>query len=627
MQGFRQAPETARSRAAGTPYALTARGTRVVSLPTDNNWYRGFTLVELLVVLAILVLLFGLLFAPMMTSLDLAKEGQAEARMQDSVSYAMDKIKRTVSNALYILPLETVLPPAAPAAAFVNTSQLVFVEPRRSRDPGTGILTLTEPLQPFTEPDVSQGTAWMEAVRYTVHPRSGRIVRFADLGIDFNAHPPGSTYSADYPSTGEEYVPSFEDPFVLFEQRGIWYEVAPGTFRFGSIDPNTGTFMTNEPSSENALSLGEGQDVACTVSVCDNCGARYPGFRRYTMPCSAPACGATAGYTYLFEGVKFAPQHVAGEQLEPLEDGTVYRAEHGGWAGYANSDATVAPPTLSSSRLDPRIVVLRYDTGTGGYTNLQMDTYDPTVTPIQPLGITWDPDAGAIRFGRFFEQIITLTDSGGSVAGAETPDEATINELEPYGGYTAPSRYQIVPSPAAIILPKTVRVRAIATLDNGETRWMDFVRTEQLEQHQIGEWQFAVKRMLPPASWAPWVPENWALSMEILFNDMDGIGPPSPLKFARALGVPLGTVTSVELHIRYWARRNADIFGPGTPSGRDDIVRVSYYTRSILDISLTLGEFEDYQEDANGNFILPPPPPTIKQASLHSTVVVRNAGR
>jgi prepilin-type N-terminal cleavage/methylation domain-containing protein len=44
----------------------------------------GFTLVEVLVVLAILVILFGLLFAPMMAGMDMATQGRIQARLQDT---------------------------------------------------------------------------------------------------------------------------------------------------------------------------------------------------------------------------------------------------------------------------------------------------------------------------------------------------------------------------------------------------------------------------------------------------------------------------------------------------------------------------------------------------------------
>jgi type II secretory pathway pseudopilin PulG len=588
-------------------------------------------LVEMLVVLAILVLLFGLLFAPMMTSLDMAREGQIRARMQDTARQAMEDIQRTISNAIFVLPLRVVTPTTAANLAYVDTSQLAVVLPK----PGS----LTSPLQPPTVPDPTAGTNWIEAVRYIVHPHSGRIVRNDDVGIDPSVYPPGSTapISPTRPTSGLEYQPQVEDPFVLYRQMGVLYEVAPAqadytfggkSYRFGSlVDDGTGNlvFWSNRPESENALTLADGYDIPCSASICDSCGARHPGFRPYSMACAT--CGLAAGYTYLFDSVQFMPQHATSEQLQPLRDGTVYRAEHGGWTGYAQDDPTVASPQLFPRRMDPRVTIYRYNATTAGYTDLQYDSYDPALRGTPTLDVSWSAASGAVRFGRLFTQTITLTDSSGAASGAIATDDATVSSLDPFGGSTAPNGYGITPAPAAIILPDTVKVRAVATLSSGAVRWRDYTETDQTEQDQMGEWQFAVKRELPPSTWASWLPDNWAVSIDVLFNNLDTTGPPGAAKFAAALDVPLSQITDVRLYIQYWARRNADIFTGANATGRDDLVRVDYSTRNLLDVHLTLSEFEDYVEDAGGNLVLPAPPPKVQQAALHDTVAVRNAGR
>jgi len=588
-------------------------------------------LIELLVVLAILVLLFALLFAPMMTSLDMARAGQIRARMQDTARQAMEDIQRTVANAIQVLPMRVVTLLSAANLAYVDTSQLAVVLP----PPGS----LSGPLQPPTRPDATAGRDWMEAVRYVVHPRSGRIVRNDDVGINLGTFPPGTTapMSPLQPSPGVEYTPVPEDPFVLYRQVGVLYEVPQADaeyafggrwYRFGSlVDDGTGTqvFWSNRPETENALSLADGYDIPCSVAVCDNCGARYAGFRSYNDACLT--CSNAAGYTYLFDNVKFTPQHAANEQLQPLRDATVYRAEHGGWTGYSHGDPTAASPQLFPRIFDPRITVYRYDQATGGYTDFQYDSYDPALRGTPQLDVTWDADSGAIRFGRIFTQSITLTDSGGNVSAAITDDEATILPLDALGGPTAPTGYRIDPDPEAIILPDTVKVRLVANFSGGGSRHWDYVEVNQEEQDQIGPLQFAVRRELPPANWESWVPENWALSMDILFNNLDITGPPGPAKVAAALGMPLGNVTDVQLHIQYWARRNADIFRGANATARDDLVRVDYSTRNMIDVNLTLSAFADYVEDTNGNFVLPAPPPKPQQAALHDTIVVRNVGR
>ena len=162
--------------AMGTGRTERQRRTKVVRLAREVGRRRGFTLVELLVVLAILVLLLGLLFAPMMTGLDMARAGQSRARMQDTARYAMEEIRRTVGNAVYVVPLDIVQPAsAAPGLGYASLSTVTVVSPRRSV---TGVLA--SPLQPATRPNASTGVSWLEAVRFIVHPQSGRIVRFDD---------------------------------------------------------------------------------------------------------------------------------------------------------------------------------------------------------------------------------------------------------------------------------------------------------------------------------------------------------------------------------------------------------------------------------------------------------------
>ena len=217
---------------------------------------------------------------------------------------------------------------------------------------------------------------------------------------------------------------------------------------------------------------------------------------------------------------------------------------------------------------------------------------------------------------------MTLTDTNGNVNVATQDDDATITPIRPVGSTVVPTGYRVEPNPAAVILPNSVKVRAVANLTGGGTRWFDFVQTDQYQQSQIAMWQFAVRRSLPPSNWAPWLPDDWATEMDILFSNRPVIGPPGVAKFA-AMGM---NVDSVDVYIQYWARRNADLFS-ANPTARDDIVCVDYHTRGVLDVTLTVSEFVDYMEDIDGNKTVPAPPPITEQAALHDTVAVRNAGR
>jgi len=632
-----------------------ARARRVSLVANEFRRRRGFTLVELLVVLAILVILFGLLFAPMMTSLDMARQGQSRAKMQDTVRYAMEDIRRTVGNAIYVLPPHIIIPalwdPANPTVnqPVPDLTTLTVVEPRR--DSVTRLLM--NPLQPEVRVAPYDPAAtpqpWMAAVRYTVHPKSGRTIRYEDSARDSSLqNSEGHTISVSESISPQTYEPRLEDPFALYRQTGIWYRVSAGppeVWAFGSFDRNR-IFLPNRPISENALTGVDGYDVQCASSICDNCGADTPGFRPYTLPCAT--CSATAGYSYQFDGVRFAPQRVAGEQLKERDDGTVYYASHAGWTGYTHSDSATTCPDLDPRQLDPRIRIWRYRSSTGAYDELQFDTIAGGARGTPTLDLAWDKDTGAIRFGHLYEQIITLPDPGGGIwrgDPAKPEDQAAVSSLDPAG--VIPTGYRIDTygtSPVcdpAIILPSTVKVRAVVNLGSGANArkwWWDFVRTDQYQQEAIGPWQFAVRRSLPPSTWAPWLPRDWATSMDILFNtflrkrpdgqyEPDPAAPPGVPRFETIFGT--GNVSSVEIHILYWARRNADIFTRGgiLPSGRDDIVRVDYNTRDTIDVNLKVSGYVDYMDDGTGNLAMPAPPPQPRQASLTDTIIVRNAAR
>ncbi|MCK4323906.1 MAG: prepilin-type N-terminal cleavage/methylation domain-containing protein, partial [Armatimonadetes bacterium] len=77
--------QTERCRQFGSIYHLTAGG--------------GFTLIEVLVVMAIMVILFGMLFVPISTSIDMAREGQARTQMQQHLQMAMQRINRGLATA------------------------------------------------------------------------------------------------------------------------------------------------------------------------------------------------------------------------------------------------------------------------------------------------------------------------------------------------------------------------------------------------------------------------------------------------------------------------------------------------------------------------------------------------
>lgn len=67
-----------------------------------NAARRGFTLVEILVVIAITVILFGLLLGPLLQAFKLTRRAQAVTAAQDSARKAMETVTRELTSAVYV---------------------------------------------------------------------------------------------------------------------------------------------------------------------------------------------------------------------------------------------------------------------------------------------------------------------------------------------------------------------------------------------------------------------------------------------------------------------------------------------------------------------------------------------
>ncbi len=372
--------------------------------------HRGFTLVELLVVLAILVILLGLLFAPMLTGIEIARKGQRRARLQDTARLAMEVIKRDISNAMYVCPPRRIA--AANGTIATNFSELVLLLPGRDRRPGTPLAPehLLMPLSPNT---TQTSPNFAEGIRYVIHPASGPIYTYDYDPVRF---PAGST-----PESGPAiYEPTLDEPMVLFRQVGGVKIRPDGSYAFGDpqdlvpdpSDPAPGAVMPRPEtcSSENALSLKDGFDVPVTGSICLSCGEQLSGFRRYPDAC--PRCGGTLGYSYVFESVRFTPEQIVAETLVGSNNGSIYGGGHKAWTGRGWADNSVPPllaPAGDPAMLDPRITIHRYVRdavqGDVGYAELQYDSYDAAVRGSpRPLVVRWSVDDGGVKLGRMYVQ-------------------------------------------------------------------------------------------------------------------------------------------------------------------------------------------------------------------------------
>ncbi|MCD6359513.1 MAG: type II secretion system protein [Armatimonadetes bacterium] len=557
----------------------------------------GFTLVEVLVVLAILVILFSLLFAPMIASMDMVTLGQSRVRMQDAARTAMEQIRREIGNAMYVYPTPIIRLAGADGTLgtgddrrIPNYSAVVFVPPARRNG------RVVDPPAPRTD---SLGN--IIATRFRV--------ALAD----------------------EAYAYSDSNPFVLVREEGYYtYNAVLHNYVFTPLNPANPT--------RNIITPRSGYDIPVTTSICKTCGRMVAG---YITTCTDTSCGST-DIAYLHGNLQFRPERITAEMLKPSNDATLYRARHGAWDGFDNDGTWLlqdivgagSPATLGFNELDPRIVVYR---STDMY--VRRDSY--STVDYSNIFLTWNSSAGAVQVGAATRRRVSVTsdldagdsvpvgsyyaldcagdayDSTGTRSGAQSSDLVPVYPVSAVAGDPAmPIAYIIDPTmggaePRAKIVPGSVKVRVVAQ-DDASGRWYQatYTETTNTNQDEIGRRQFAV------------VLSDYNQRGEVRFNERR---PPSPRFFdADGDGALDRDLRSFYVYIEYYFRRNYDAANPQN----DDIIKVDYSTRDVMNVTLTLQRYFDPEPDPNNSDVLIiPADATLDRVSVQDQIQVRNMGR
>jgi|LSQX01.2.fsa_nt_gb prepilin-type N-terminal cleavage/methylation domain-containing protein len=627
-----------------------AYNSRIARRPAGR---RGFTLIEVLVVLSILVILFAMLFAPMIASLDMVRVGQTKVTMQTSVRTAMEEMRREISNAMYIYPTPAVTLKVDGVVGngddivVPNPSQIVFVSPQRT---ATG--QVLEPLQPRAD-------------------STGRIVatRFrATLLDESRAYQPGN-------------------PFVLVREEGYYTRDEDATAIWWDFNNIGGA---SDPV-RNVLTARGDFDMPPTRTICRACGAVVSG---YAPTCPITTC-ASSDVIYSHDNLQFMPERIVGEVLQPSANNTIYQARYGAWAGFHNpgnfelnnlfpQSALPVPAQLGASPLDPRIVMVNPTDW-----SVTRDSY--AGTDLSNTILTWNSDRGVIQVGATtgrwiipsgYDRRITagtyypLTvrdarpdrsttrptdeyDRNGTLTSATrtwdiipvypslgtllcpacgttadptvySPDDTcpacasgTLVSTAQPGDPAMPIAYRLDPTmgginPPAKVVPGSVRVVLWAMDTAGHTYQTPFSETETTTQAEIGPRQFAV------------VLSDYDQRAEVRFNELQ---PPSPMVFDRngdfvvnSADFGGGTVTlqSFGVYIQYYYRRNYD---PTAPQN-DYTIKVDYSTQAIMNLYLALQRYVEPQASTEtpGTYVLPADA-TPDRVALHNQVRVRNLGQ
>ncbi len=573
----------------------------------------GFTLTEILVALAIMVILFALLFAPMMVGLDWVTTGRANVNLQDACRLAMEQMRREISEAVYVHPTPGVDFSGADGTwgtdddtRIPNYSQILFNPPARD---GSG--RVVNPPQAA----VDAATGLPLVVRYTVR----------------------QVY------TGVEYSDS--NPFALYRQEFLWD--TGQAYPLGSFD-SAAVWMPDVPLVENALTPSNGATFLPSTTV------------TYTVagPTDPTTPTVWAGYydpgtlapdervMYLFEGLQFRPERISGERLTST-NGVLYRSKYAGWDGttLGRFGWEFLPNTaINRSDLDPTIMLYSWDYTTGGYTNLAAGMNSRVSLP-RTVRLRWSADSGSLTCGQqartgvtggwaYYKPIDFSTASPGSGWYAvSTPSEITA--IRPVTGLpqdaaNAPIAYRVDPSQdgtgwAALVQPGSVRVRVVATEQGtGLQRTVELKPTANFDQTKIrgDEYCPLIYRRDYNGDGAP-----EGTCAEIRLSRFD---PPRPTSKA-LFGDSAPTLSGFQLQVVYYYRRNYAYDPTLDAAGRDpfvsDLAKVDYSTRTIQNVTMTLQRHVELEETGTPGVYALPPNESPNAVPLREQVIVRNFPR
>ncbi|MGI5816668.1 MAG: PulJ/GspJ family protein [Armatimonadota bacterium] len=623
------------ARSAATNRNQVARGSRGRG---------GFTLIEVLVVLAILIILFAMLFAPMIASLDMVNVGQAKVTMQNSARNTLTEMRREISNAMYVYPVQGVTVLGADGilgsgdldageAFYPNFSQIAFVSPMFAGG------SIVEPLTPRTAQNPLTGEEDLLVTVLTVELLN-----------------PAAEYSRN-------------NPFVLVRKEGTSYQQwtnTAGDVLWWGFDPA-------EEIVRNVLSPRGSYDIPASRTVCAECGIVIEG---YASECPG---GCVGELIHVHDNVRFAPERIMGETLKANDNHTLYQTRHGAWAGFFNPgtielnnfDGMGGLMQLGASQLDPRIVMFNPTDGSvvrdswdnidysntiltwnsnrgvvqvGATTGRWVSVTDPNayVTPGQyyPLQVQHErPDMVATDLDQYDENgnlttsprhwdlvpiypslgVLVCTGCGSTYdpaqynVGDPCPDPScggTLVSTAQPGDPVMPIAYRIDPTAAgayqpAKVVPGNVRVVVWGTDDLGRIYQTAYSETSNPNQAEIGPEQFAV------------VLSDHGQRAEVRFNELR---PPSPRMLTNA-GI---NVADFGVYIQYYYRRNYDPLAPQN----DYVMKVDYSTREIMNLRLALQRYiEPVDDPVNPDAKIIPSDAVIDRVSLEDQVQIRNLGR
>lgn len=565
----------------------------------------GFTLIEIIVVLVILMILFGLLFVPLYQTFSATKRAETISLVQDQLSVAMAQIVQDLEEAMYVYP-----PPDAAMYSSVDVPDAVF-------------LPFLDVRRPATEDEVvigyfDESGTWVEVpgnpdkLAYPARP-SARIVRYFVAPLP--GHPAGAYMWGEDPAVDPLFrgLIGYMNPMVSAYgdaatqnlaalYRADWslaeVEVAagvpPGTLSLANVstpyfytgylyDPVTGA-LVSPPAGPTAL--GQYWRLASTAltdrQMMDCALYRYdPGIDDETPVMFAPPTGLPGA----LPGFSLSPKVVPNEVVEPSasREATGYRSREQFWS---NLDLGADPtwpwpvaPIMHINEASPMFPLPVADYTAAAAASWTVPTAGDTGTRLLPK---LNPVTGELRFARRWTDVYYETAPGvpgtppanvGFLQRDATP--ATYPHLYRVGyglfrgdppGYTTPLP-PFPPAPAA----RT----ASATFNERDPRFKIVNESEVVQIRHIATGQVVQCQRVQGEPKGPFQYRIDYLTGVIRF---DKLNYPDP--------------TAFEIWIEYEYRDNFS-WSPVDPRGYvDDTLMVTYVSRREMTVGLNLAGFD-----------------------------------
>ncbi|MGQ9696882.1 MAG: PilW family protein [Armatimonadota bacterium] len=575
------------------------------SVPPGACPRRGFTLVELLVVMAVSVILLGLLFVPMLSGFNFVRRGQLTAMAQENARLVMNQLQRELADALFVCVAAGDYSPVryrdVRGSHPVRYDGYINVRDESGRahrvygamvdfvpaDDTLGLHggKLMYPLGPQVKPVFTKEGQ-------EIHPVVVRY--FVGLSRPYKEDARGRVTAANW-------VNPYERPMLMTAEPDNTYVL----FRceFDPYDPAFSNWAVPDPANPKSdvyvINPNFFYDTRVVTSLSGVKQAYSKHWRKASVAvvplkdidlvrfvASEGSAEGTKPTVQAVSTVTFTPTRVVNDTAVPAAptaaDGvpTTYVADHGNWSGLQNDHTVDAQQVALLGPLTNPHITVYPGVGTDPVFDSAQAHQGAPDYPGRNRTLTWDSRSGTVNFARRAEPFVFTVTSTHNGWRFRPTDSISSPQLRAVARIVAGTEV------VRIRDPETGTVILLRRAEPGQ-----LVDTAE---RPIG-WNEATKgpypSALPPPGTYTLNPDGW------MYIGYPYPGPANPMQ---PVPVPEGKV--VEVLYQYQTNQP------------DDVVRVDYTTKSLLNITLGVRTYDP----SNGKPIL---------IQLSGKVRLRNVGR